>query len=60
MTYNYKQLQLNLENDEVYWLWDLIMFALDYDAANDNKKLTDEKRKFAKKLVDICDESKSF
>lgn len=59
MTYNYKQLQLILENDEVYWLWDLIMFALDYDAANDNKKLTDEKRKFAKKLVDICDESKN-
>ena len=59
MTYNYKQLQLNLENDEIYWLWDLIMFALDYDATNDNKKLTDEKRKFAKMLVDICDESKN-
>ena len=59
MTYNYKQLQLNLENDEVYWLWDLIMFALDYDAANNGTKLTNEKREFAKKLVDICDESKN-
>lgn len=59
MTYNYKQLQLNLENDEVYWLWDLLMFALDYDAENNGTKLTDEKREFAKKLVHITDETKN-
>ena len=59
MTYNYKQLQLNLEDIEVYYLWDLIAFALDYDILNKEMILTDEKRKFAKKLMKICDETKN-
>ena len=54
MRYEYKRLLLELEAEEVYWLWDLISFALDYDAKN--KVLTDEKRKFAKRLIDITDE----
>ena len=57
MTYSYKQLQLNLEDTEVYYLWDLIAFALDYDLQNKGMILTDEKREFAKKLLNICDES---
>ncbi len=59
MTYNYKQLQLNLEDIKVYYLWDLIAFALDYDIQNKEMVLTDEKRKFAHKLLNICDESKN-
>jgi len=58
MIYRYKELMIHLEDDEVYMLNDLLLFALDYDAENNNSKLTDEKRKFAKKLIDITDEGK--
>lgn len=57
MTYEYKQLAIILNDDEVYMLNDLILFALDYDARANC--LTDEKRKFAKKLVEITDETKN-
>jgi len=56
MTYNYKNIQINLEDEEVYWLWDIIAFALDYDA--EKKCLTDDKRAFAKRLLDITNEMK--
>ena len=56
MRYEYKEIQLTLEDREVYWLWDLISFALDYDA--EKNCLTEEKRAFAKKLVDITNEMK--
>lgn len=58
MIYNYNMLTLTLEEQEVYWLWDIIAFVLDYDVENKNQKLTDEKRVFAKKLMDITNESK--
>lgn len=57
MTYQYNKLTITLNDDEVYMLNDIILFALDYDAENNKTKLTDEKRKFAKKLVDITDET---
>ena len=57
MTYQYNKLTITLNDDEVYMLNDIILFALDYDAENYKTKLTDEKRKFAKKLVDITDET---
>lgn len=56
MRYKYRELDLSLEDEEVYWLWDIIAFALDLDAKE--KVLTDNKRHFAKKLMDILDESK--
>ena len=56
MTYQIKEMQLNLHNEDVYYLWDIIMFALDKDA--EEHCLTDEKRKLAHKLCDILDESK--
>ncbi len=59
MTYQYNTLTITLTDDEVYMLNDIILFALDYDVENNEKKLTDEKRKFAKKLVDITDETKN-
>lgn len=59
MTYQYNKLTITLNDDEVYMLNDIILFALDYDAENNGTKLTDEKRKFAKKLVDITDETKN-
>lgn len=58
MIYKYDKLTLTLEEQEVYWLWDIILFALDYDSENNKQKLTDEKRAFAKKLTDILDECK--
>lgn len=58
MTYQYNKLTITLNDDEVYMLNDIILFALDYDAENNKTKLTDEKRKFAKKLVEITDETK--
>jgi hypothetical protein len=58
MIYKYDKLTLTLEEQEVYWLWDIILFALDYDIENKKQKLTDEKRAFAKKLTDILDEFK--
>lgn len=58
MIYKYDKLTLTLEDQEVYWLWDIIAFAIDYDKENKNQKLTDEKRAFAKKLMDITDECK--
>ena len=57
MTYEYKQLAIILNDDEVYMLNDLILFALDYDARANC--LTDKKREFAKKLVEITDETKN-
>ena len=54
MTYEYKELQITLKDDEVYWLWDLISFALDLDA--EKNVLTDDKRRFAKRLINITDE----
>ena len=59
MTYQYKELTITLNDDEVYMLNDIILFALDYDAENNGTKLTDEKREFAKKLVNITDETKN-
>ena len=56
MNYKYNHLTINLEENEVFYLWDLISFALDYDAQNNC--LTDEKRAFAKKLLNITDEMK--
>lgn len=56
MTYQIKELQLNLHEDDVYYLWDLIMFALDKDA--EDHCLTEDKRAFAKKLCNILDETK--
>ena len=56
MEYKYKEIILSLEDEEVYWLWDIVAFALDLDAKE--KVLTDDKRHFAKKLIDILDESK--
>lgn len=56
MTYEYTNVKITLENNEVYWLWDIISFALDYDVKE--KVLTDEKRAFAKKLTDILNEMK--
>lgn len=56
MNYNYEQLNITLQGNEVYWLWDIIMFALDHDA--EKNCLNDEKRAFAKKLVDITNEMK--
>ena len=56
MRYAYKNVSIELEDDEVYWLWDLISFALDLDAQK--KCLTDEKRAFAKRLLDITNENK--
>lgn len=56
MRYEYKELHLTLEGEEVYWLWDLISFALDLDAKENC--LTDEKRTFARKLIDITNEMK--
>lgn len=58
MIYQYKKLTITLEEDEVYMLNDIILFALDYDAENNGTKLTNEKREFAKKLVNITDETK--
>ena len=43
MIYKYDKLTLTLEEQEVYWLWDIILFALDYDSENNKQKLTDEK-----------------
>ena len=57
MTYEYKELQINLEGDEVYWLWDLISFALDLDA--EKNVLTDDKRSFARRLLNVTDEHKN-
>ncbi len=59
MTYQYKELTITLNDDEVYMLNDIILFALDYDAENNETKLTNEKREFAKKLVNITDETKN-
>ena len=56
MTYDYNSLTLNLEGDEIYWLWDIVMFALDHDA--EKKCLNDDKRAFARRLVDITNEMK--
>ena len=56
MNYKYKNIDLHLENDEVYWLFDLLLYALDYDC--EKKCLTGEKREFAKKLINILDEQK--
>lgn len=54
MRYEYKKLQIELEDEEVYYLWDLIAFALDYNAQK--KCLTQEKEDFARKLLDITNE----
>lgn len=56
MRYKYKNIEIALESDEIYWLWDIISFALDYDMKNNC--LTDEKRAFAKRLIDILNEMK--
>ena len=56
MTFNYDNITIHLEGDEVYWLWDLISFAMDHDA--EKNVLTDDKRRFAKKLLEITDEMK--
>ena len=58
MIYRYKELIIHLEDDEVYMLKDLLIYALEYDEENNNVNLTDEKRKFAKRLINITDESK--
>ena len=58
MTYQYNKLTITLNEDEVYMLNDIILFALDYDVENNGTKLNDEKRKFAKKLANITDETK--
>ena len=59
MIYQYNKLTITLNEDEVYMLNDIILFALDYDAENNMTKLTNGKREFAKKLVDITDETKN-
>ena len=59
MTYQYKQLTITLNDDEVYMLYDIILFALDYDTENNRTKLTNGKREFAEKLVAITDETKN-
>jgi hypothetical protein len=58
MTYNYNKLTLTLEEDEVFMLWDIIQFALDYDNENNKSKLINGKRDFANRLADILDELK--
>lgn len=59
MTYQYKQLTITLNDDEVYMLYDIILFALDYDTENNGTKLTNGKREFAEKLVAITDETRN-
>lgn len=59
MTYQYKQLVITLNDDEVYMLNDIIQFALDYDVENNRTILTNGKREFAKKLVAITDETRN-
>ncbi len=59
MIYRYNKLVITLEDDEVYMLNDILLFALDYDAENNKTKLTNGKREFARKLVDITDETKN-
>lgn len=56
MRYDYNVLTLELEDEEVYWMWDLISFALDLDAKENC--LTDEKRRFARKLLEITREDR--
>lgn len=58
MHYEYKELVITLTENEVYMLNDLLMFALDYDYENHGKKLSEEKRLFASKLIDITREDK--
>lgn len=58
MRYEYKNLKIELEDNEVYMLNDLLLFALDYDAENHHEKLTDEKRLFAKRLISITKEDR--
>ena len=56
MIYRYDNLTIQLEEDEVYMLNDILLFALDYDA--ENKVLTDEKRAFAKRLIELTREDR--
>lgn len=58
MIYRYNNLTIQLEEDEVYMLNDLLLFALDYDAENKGTKLTDEKRAFAERLVALTREDR--
>lgn len=57
MRFEYKEMNIELEGIEVYWLCDLLLFALDYDAENGHQKLTDEKRNFANKLINATKDS---
>lgn len=59
MTYKYNKLTITLEDDEVFMLNDILLFALDYDIENNGTKLINGKKEFAKKLVDITDEFKN-
>ena len=58
MIYRYNNLTIHLEEDEVYMLNDILLFALDYDIENGNTKLTDEKRKFANRLIELTREDR--
>lgn len=54
MRYAYKNVELDLEGDEVYMLWDIISFGLDHDA--EHKAMSEEERAFAKSLKSVLDE----
>lgn len=58
MTYKYNEITLTLKEDDVFMLWDILQFALDYDSENNKSKLTNGKREFAEHLSSILDEMK--
>ena len=58
MHYKYNNLTIELEENEVYMLNDLLLFALDYDAENHGTKLTNEKRAFARRLIELTREDR--
>ena len=57
MNYKYKHLEINLFDEEVYFLWDLLKFIMDEEVVSNF--LSPEKKKLCQKLIDICDEFKS-
>lgn len=59
MTYEKEKITISLEDDEVNDFWDIIMFALDYNAAAKKKKpgecgiMSESQEKLAHKLEEI-------
>lgn len=58
MKINSECISIELKQNEIIYLWNIIMFALDWQESDNTSKMTDNELKMAKKLADLLGELK--